>query len=133
MAYAASASQGATFKIGSPLVTVPGVLDIPAITEEKLEIDVTAIDDTDEQFITDPLTKRTPFTLNVAYDADNTQHMALVSAWTDRTTVAGQFTSGAGAILTGSFLVLKMEDQGGKGQASRIVFTIRPTGTIVRS
>jgi hypothetical protein len=131
MAYAASAFQGTAFKIGSPLVAVPGILELPAIPQTHKEIDVTAIDDTTSQFIADPLTDFGSFDLLLAYDKDNTQHMALASAFTAKTSVAGQLTMGDGEILTGNFLPLSWSMAGGKGQSSQRRITMRPTGALV--
>jgi len=133
MAFVASAFQGTTFKIGSPLVAVPGVLELPAIPQKKKEIDVTAIDDTSVQYIVDPLIEHDAFDLTIAFDKDNTQHMALVSNYDAGTAIAGQLTMGDGEILTGSFLILAYNYAGGKGQASQRKITLRPTGTLVRS
>jgi hypothetical protein len=133
MAYAASAFQGTSFKVGSPLVAVPGVLELPAIPQTHKEIDVTAIDDITSQFIADPLTEFGAFDLLVAYDKDNTQHMALASAFTGKTAVAGQLTMGDGEILTGSFLPLSWSMAGGKGQSSQRRISFRPTGALVTS
>jgi len=131
--YTASAFQGTAFKIGSPLVAVPGILALPAIPQAKGQIDVTAIDDTSEQTIVDPLVKHDAFDLTLAFDKDNTQHMALVSAYDGGTAVAGQLTMGDGEILTGSFLVLGYNYAGDKGQPSQRRLTLKPTGTLVRT
>ncbi len=133
MAYAASAFQGTVFKIGSPLVAVPGILSLPAIPQAKGQIDATAIDDTDEYTIVDPLVKRGTFELVIAFDKDNTQHMALVAAYDGGTEVAGQLTMGDGEILTGSFLVLEYNYAGDKGQPSQRRLVLKPTGAMVRT
>jgi hypothetical protein len=133
MAYAASAFQGTIFKIGSPLVAVPGTLELPAIPQKKKEIDVTAIDDTAVQYIVDPLVEHDTFDLTLAFDKNNTQHMALVTAYDAGSSVAGQLTMGDGEILTGSFLILAYNYTGGRGLPSGRKLTLRPTGTMVRS
>jgi hypothetical protein len=131
MAYAASAFQGTTFKIGSPLVAVPGILSLPAIPQSKGQIDTSAIDDTSEQTIVDPFIKHDSFELTLAYDKDNTQHMALKSAYDAGSAVAGQLTMGDGEIATGSFYVLSWNYGGDRGSTSQRRLTMKPTGTLV--
>jgi len=91
-------------------------LELPAIPQTKKEIDVTAIDDTVAQFITDPLLEFGTFDLLVAFDKDNTQHMALLAAFEAASAVAGQLTMGDGEILTGSFLPLTWAYAGGRAK-----------------
>lgn len=130
MAFAASAFQGSAFKIGSPLVAVDGVLSAPTMTLSKERIDVTAINDTSEQSIVNPLQKYSGFDLTVAYDKDNTQHVALLAAYTGASSVAGQLAMNDGETFTGSFYVLGWKPEGDSGSPSKRVITLYPAGAI---
>ncbi len=130
MAFAASAFQGTTFKIGSPLVTVDGVLSAPSLSLTKERIDVTAINDTSEQSIVNPLQKYAGFDLTVAYDKDNTQHMAIVAAYAAGTAIYGQLAMNDGETFNGQFYVLGYKPEGDSGSPSRRVITFYPAGAI---
>lgn len=131
MAFAASAFTGTAFKIGSPLVAVGGVLEAPTIALKKETIDVTAIDDTSEQSISDPLIMHDSFDVLLAYDKDNTQHMALLSAFNAGTTVAFQVAMGDGETFTGTGYVNQWAVAGAKKEASKRKISIKAAGAIV--
>lgn len=130
MAFAASAFQGTAFKVGSPLVALDGVIELPGLALKKDVIDTTAINDTAESSISDPLVKHDTFDITVMYDKDNTQHMALLSAYNAGTSVFGQLVMGDGETFNGSFLVVGWGPGGAKGQTSQRKITLKPTGTI---
>jgi hypothetical protein len=130
MAYAASAFQTSAFKMGSPLVTLEGVLDCPGLALKKDFIDTTSISDSAESSIADPLVKHDAFDITLAYDKDNTQHMALVAAYTGGTSIFGQVVMADGETFNGSFLVIGWAPTGAKGQLSQRKVTLKPTGAI---
>jgi predicted secreted protein len=131
MAFTASAFTGTTFKIGSPLVAVSGVLEAPTISLKKETIDVTAIDDTSEQSIPDPLIMHDSFDVLLAYDKDNTQHMALLSAFNAGTTLAFQVLMGDGETFTGVGYVTQWAVAGAKKESSKRKISFKAAGAIV--
>ena len=131
MAFAASAFTGTAFKVGSPLVAVGGVLEAPTIALRKETIDVTAIDDTAEQSITDPLIMNDTFEVLLAYDKDNTQHIALLAAFTGGTTIAFQVAMGDGETFTGTAYVNGWAVAGAKKESSKRKLSLKAAGAIV--
>jgi hypothetical protein len=124
MAFTASAFQTTAFKVGSPLVTLAGVLEIPGLALKKDFIDTTSIADSAESSIADPLVKHD------AYDKDDTQHMALVAAYGSGSAIYGQLLMADGESFNGQFLVIGWAPTGAKGQTSQRKVTLKPTGTI---
>lgn len=127
---AASAYSGSAFKVGSPLVTVGGVLELSGPALKKGFIDVTAISDTSEQIIADPLETHDEFTVVVAYTKADTQHTALLAAYTGGTTLAMQVAPNDTETLTFVGYVVGWEVTGAKHEASKRRITIKPTGTV---
>lgn len=127
---AASAFQGTKFEIGSPLVTVTGVRELPQLPMKKKIIDTTPINATAEESIADNLTTYEDFTLLLDYDKDDTQHIALLAAYTGETSVAGRLTMNDGETFTGNFRVFEWTPAGSRGGTSQRRLTMRPTGAI---
>jgi hypothetical protein len=130
MAFTASAFQTTAFKVGSPLVTLAGVLEIPGLALKKDFIDTTSIADSAESSIADPLVKHDAFDITLMYDKDDTQHMALVAAYGSGSAIYGQLLMADGESFNGQFLVIGWAPTGAKGQTSQRKVTLKPTGTI---
>jgi hypothetical protein len=99
MAHNPAAAAGSYLQMGSPLVTIDGVLDITVSGGERPSIDMTPINATTGVAVVG-IPAFTTMAVKLAWDPANTQHAALLAAFVASVPVAQAFSmvySDAGA------------------------------------